>query len=185
MSSITKKAITLAFIRLAAKMPIEKISVAKITDECGISRNTFYYHYRDVYALVEDIVYTKSAKLFDLDRYDGSMEDALRFAAGYVKKNRRFIRNIYDSVGRSTLEAYLSDISKDALLRFVTNACDGRQLSDEAISAVCELCRSFLCAMALDWIGGDQAVDPLETVEKRLTMLRGCLGLILDNSVGL
>ena len=51
MSKFTKQAIMDGFIELSKQMPIDKITVKKVTDYIGITRNTFYYHYQDIYAL--------------------------------------------------------------------------------------------------------------------------------------
>lgn len=53
MSSFTKKAIMESFLRLAGKKSLDKITVRDIVDECGINRNTFYYHFQDIYAVME------------------------------------------------------------------------------------------------------------------------------------
>ena len=47
MASFTKKAIRESFMRLLAERPVDKITVKDIVLDCGIARNTFYYHYRD------------------------------------------------------------------------------------------------------------------------------------------
>ena len=56
MVQLTKTAIMEAFARLLAHAPMEQITVQAITAECGISRNTFYYHYGDVYALLKALL---------------------------------------------------------------------------------------------------------------------------------
>ena len=55
------------FIELSKQMPIDKITVKKVTDYIGITRNTFYYHSQDIYALLEEIVVAKAKKCFVLD----------------------------------------------------------------------------------------------------------------------
>ena len=55
MSSFTKKAIMEAFLRLVGKKSLDKITVRDIVDECGINRNTFYYHFQDMYAVLEEV----------------------------------------------------------------------------------------------------------------------------------
>lgn len=44
----TKELIAGALKKLAKTMRLSSISVNKIANECGISRNTFYYHFRDI-----------------------------------------------------------------------------------------------------------------------------------------
>ena len=63
MAQFTEKAIMDAFVRLLDQMPLDKITVRDIITECGISRNTFYYHYGDVYALLEALLKQEMQKL--------------------------------------------------------------------------------------------------------------------------
>ena len=51
----TKRKIVDAFWELYKVTNIEKITVKKITDACGIYRTTFYLHFADVYAILEEI----------------------------------------------------------------------------------------------------------------------------------
>ena len=38
---------------LLKKKPFDKITIADLTEDCGISRMAFYYHFKDIYDLVE------------------------------------------------------------------------------------------------------------------------------------
>lgn len=65
----TKIKITKSFWELYKKRPIEKITVKDITDACGIHRATFYLHYPDVYAVLEQI---KNLLLHELHQIDAA-----------------------------------------------------------------------------------------------------------------
>ena len=52
-SALTKSALAASFCRLLAERPFCKITVADIAGGCGLSRMTFYYHFEDVYALLD------------------------------------------------------------------------------------------------------------------------------------
>ena len=56
MTQFTSKAIEESFIRLLNERPLDKITIKDIVDDCGISRNTFYYHFQDIAALLEHIL---------------------------------------------------------------------------------------------------------------------------------
>lgn len=56
MANFTKKEIKNIFIKLLNQKPLNKISVKALVDGCGVSRNTFYYYYEDITALLEDII---------------------------------------------------------------------------------------------------------------------------------
>ena len=53
MPNFTKLAIQQSFLRLLSQRPITKITVKDIVEDCGINRMTFYYHFKDIYDLVE------------------------------------------------------------------------------------------------------------------------------------
>ena len=53
MSQITKRALAASLKRLLAEKPLSKITISDITDDCGINRMTFYYHFQDIYDLIE------------------------------------------------------------------------------------------------------------------------------------
>ena len=53
MSQVTKRALEASLKNLLLKKPLSKITINDITEDCGISRMTFYYHFKDIYDLVE------------------------------------------------------------------------------------------------------------------------------------
>ena len=53
MSQVTKRALEASLKKLLLEKPLHKITVSDITEDCGINRMTFYYHFKDIYDLVE------------------------------------------------------------------------------------------------------------------------------------
>ena len=51
-SKITKQAIARGFKTLLLKKDFSKISVSDIAGQCGLNRQTFYYHFQDKYELL-------------------------------------------------------------------------------------------------------------------------------------
>lgn len=60
---ITKQALAASIKELMEREPLSKISVGDITSNCGVNRQTFYYHFKDKYELVNWIYYTETVKL--------------------------------------------------------------------------------------------------------------------------
>ena len=56
MASFTRKAIMASFVKLLEERPLSKVTVKDIVEDCGINRNTFYYHFEDIPSLIEAIV---------------------------------------------------------------------------------------------------------------------------------
>ena len=59
MAQFTKKAIVESFLKLLNQKPLDKITVREIVEDCEINRNTFYYHFEDIHALLTFIVDTE------------------------------------------------------------------------------------------------------------------------------
>ena len=62
MASFTRRALQQTLLTLLETMSLDKITVKGIVDTCGISRNTFYYHYEDIPSLLADTLETEFAK---------------------------------------------------------------------------------------------------------------------------
>ena len=56
MADFTKRAIKASFMKLLEERPMNRITVRDIAQDCGINRNTFYYHYQDIPALLIEII---------------------------------------------------------------------------------------------------------------------------------
>lgn len=53
MSNTTKRAIEASLKKLLLVKPLDKITISDIAEDCGINRMTFYYHFKDIYDLIE------------------------------------------------------------------------------------------------------------------------------------
>lgn len=65
MSNITKQALEASLKRLLLQKPLTKITIADITEDCGVSRMTFYYHFQDIYDLVEWACFEDASRALD------------------------------------------------------------------------------------------------------------------------
>ena len=53
MSNTTKQNLEASLKKVMLQKPLDKITISDITLDCGISRMAFYYHFKDIYDLVE------------------------------------------------------------------------------------------------------------------------------------
>ena len=81
MSQITKRALEQSLKNLLREKPLSKITVTDITEDCGISRMTFYYHFKDIYDLVEWACMEDAAKAL------ANKKDLRYLAAGALFKS--------------------------------------------------------------------------------------------------
>ena len=81
----TKKSLKNAMVEMLAKEDFEHISITELCRKADVSRITFYSHYSDKYALLDDI-FNDMIKIGMADYYRRQEENnpARRLAAGYV-----------------------------------------------------------------------------------------------------
>lgn len=106
MSQTTRNEIRSAFIKLIDEKPLSKIAVKDIAEACGVNRNTFYYHYRDVPSLIEEIVRDEVDRIIKEYPAVESFDKCLDIAFGFMKNNKRAALHIYNSVNRDIFDNY-------------------------------------------------------------------------------
>lgn len=102
-SNQRKEKIALNFKEMLRTKPMSKISVSALTRQCGMNRKTFYYHFEDIYALVE---WTIEQEMFRVIRqYDVTVDydRIIDYVIDYMDKNHPILYNIYNSMGRNQL----------------------------------------------------------------------------------
>ena len=78
MSQVTKRALEASLKNLLLKKPLDKITINDITEDCGINRMTFYYHFKDIYDLIEWCCVEDAKKALQVvERCDVVVVDAL------------------------------------------------------------------------------------------------------------
>ena len=65
MSQVTKRALEQSLKNLLLKKPLSKITISDLTEDCGMNRMTFYYHFKDIYDLVEWACLTDAKRALD------------------------------------------------------------------------------------------------------------------------
>mgnify|MGYP003183298716 CR=1 FL=1 len=61
----TKRALEASLKKLLLKKPLNKITINDITEDCGVNRMTFYYHFKDIYDLVDWILVEDAAEALE------------------------------------------------------------------------------------------------------------------------
>ena len=93
MSEITKKALATSLKKLLSKKELSKITISNITDDCGVNRQTFYYHFKDVYDLLEWIYLNEVIQPMNgKDTYDNWQQGFLSIFE-YILENKEFVKN--------------------------------------------------------------------------------------------
>ena len=176
MSQITKRALEQSLKNLLLKKPLTKITVSDIAEDCGINRMTFYYHFRDIYDLVEwSCLEDARQALEEKKTYDTWQQGFLQIFEA-VRKNKPFIINVYHCVHREKVELYLSPLVDNLLLNIIEKEnTHGTTLRDEDKKFIAQIYSYIFIGIMLDWIRDDMRQDPEEIVDRLAKLIRGSM----------
>ena len=160
-----------SFIRLLEERPVKKISVKDIVEDCGINRNTFYYHFADIPALAEEVVRTDAVEIASTVMKLDSLQECVEAAMRHCKAHRRAIWHIYNSASRDIYERYLMEICEHVVTVYIDNALGERRLAEADRSAIIEGYKCELYGFINDWLRRNMD-EALEKEFLRLCTLR-------------
>ena len=177
MSLATKKELAAALKKLMAAKPINKITVRELVAECGMNRNSFYYHFEDIYALFKWMVEAEAVEI--VRQYDLMMNDheVILFVLDYVESNQYLLTNAYNAIGRDGLKRflYLDFIScLDNLVALGVRE-QGVALDADYRQFICAFYAEAIAGTLLDYITHPQARSREKVVSYVERLLRSSL----------
>ena len=181
----TKKKIREEFIKILNERPLNKITVKDIASACEINRNTFYYYYTDVYALLSELFQTELQTVIDEYNDTFSWEESFIVATKFALENKIAINHVYNSMQREELEDYIYNVSGHVMNRYVEKLSDGISASSGDKKLISSFYQCALTEMVLRWIASGMKEDP-DTIVRRIGQLfDGHIALSLKRSAGL
>ena len=171
MPNFTKRAIKEAFLRQLTERPLHQITVKDIVEECGINRNSFYYHYEGIPALLEEIIAGELDRLTRAYPSIDSMEQGVDAAVEFIRANKRAVLHIYNSMSRDAFERYLMETCRYVVATYVDTALAGRTIkeADKSILIRYHTCACFGNIIA--WLNGGMK-DDLSAYFRRIFQLK-------------
>lgn len=163
----TKEMIQEKFIEMLNDRPLNKITVKDIAEMCEINRNTFYYYYTDIYALLSEIFQTQLQKVIDEYSDTLSWEESFIVATKFALDNRRAIYHVYNSMRREDVVNYIYNVSGNVMSRYVERVSDGILASPEDKRLINSFYQCALTEMLVRWISSGMKEDP-DTIIRRI-----------------
>lgn len=180
MSQITKRALEQSLKNLLLKKPLTKITVGDIADDCGINRMTFYYHFKDIYDLVEWSCLEDARRALDEKKTYETWQQGLLQIFEAVQENKPFILNVYRCVHREQVEKYLQPLVDRLVLSVIDEEVGDRTVRDEDKQFIAQVYSYIFIGLMLDWIKEDMQTDPQPLVDRLAKLIQGSMSEALS-----
>lgn len=175
MTLLTKKALAASLEKLLQQKALDKITVKDITDDCGVNRQTFYYHFHDIYELVEWIFQEGAAKF--MEEHDDASEwksNILRLME-LLEKKKVLICNVYRSVNRHQAEIFLQDLVRPALKEIVAAFASGMELEQDDFDFTVNFFSFAFIGILIDWVSHGMDKDYNKNIDRFFLLIEASL----------
>lgn len=149
MSQNTRQDIIACTLELAAKKPLGRISVREITAACGVTRNTFYYHFHDIYEVVTSFFEEEAgARFSEAVPLETRLLNFLELCSGY----KSVWQNLYRAIGYEQFSRYIVSHIHPILLDAIGQEHDIAALNPDDLDLICAFYEEAICGALLRWL---------------------------------
>ena len=180
MASFTRKAIIKSFIKLLEEKPLKQITIRDIVDDCGINRNTFYYHFDSIPDLIENILEEGSRNILSGNKDIKTIEDCLNVVADAIVKNRTLVLHIYKSANRELFEEYHWRLCDHVVHAYVDKTLNESGISETDQRIITGYIKSLVYGVASGWLENGLKDDIRPFVHRICELKQGDLDAILE-----
>lgn len=173
MSLMTKKALANSLKRLMRKKPLQKITIKDIVSDCGVNRQTFYYHFQDIYDLLDWIYETEIIDdMHEYKTYEKWQQGFLKIFC-YIEDNKEFCMNTLDSLGKEHLANFLHDNTFDLLISVVNEVSEDMDVLDEDKEFIANFYTCAFVNLVIIWMKDGMKESPKDTIGKLNKLIDG------------
>ena len=171
MAQSAREAIKKAFVELLEEYPIKSITVRDIVERCGVNRNSFYYHFRDIPALAEEIIMDDANVIIQKYPTISSIEEGFDAVIEFAMAHRQTMLHIYQSVERAAFERHLWLVCGHTVSAYIDGAFAEKPICPEDRDTIVNYYQCLCFGIAIRWMDGGMRED-IRTSFRRLCELR-------------
>jgi probable dihydroxyacetone kinase regulator len=170
---ITKKALAESLKALMSSKTLNKISVREVAENCGLNRQTFYYHFQDIYELLawtidHDVVYM----IKEPDHFL-SWQDAGIYLLRYIRSNPSLSLSILNSIGRDALRRFYYKDAYSICIRFLKENLEGIVYEENDFQHLAHFYSISFSSLLEDWVKSGMKRSPEEEIHNLELIVSG------------
>ncbi len=176
MKQLTKIAISDAFLKLLETHTIDKITIKDIAEKCEINRQTFYYHFSDIYDLMEWTLDNEIKKFWKLDCLKTmNGQETVKLLFHYLLLKRKLFLNAYDAQNRLYYGRFLYRQIASVVQTFIQSNKKAEKVPEDKLQFMNNIYTKILVDLFLDWLDeGMQGEDSMH-LDDYFTFLDGSI----------
>ncbi|MBR6825720.1 MAG: TetR/AcrR family transcriptional regulator C-terminal domain-containing protein [Oscillospiraceae bacterium] len=180
MKATSKEQIQVSFRRLLFKKSLDKITVRDIVEDCGLTRNTFYYHYEDIYDLFDDYLDMQTREAWRSMPANSPWDQVLLTLICSIFDSPQTGRHIMSSKKSDTMRLYLNRLLEAMIERYIDRNMTGLQVAAEDRRMICDGVTHGIYGLLEQWISGPDASAMHSRLRRVIQSFEGGIRLSLE-----
>lgn len=140
-----------AFLKLSREKNIDKITVKDIVDECGISRQSFYYHFQDILEVIEWSAEQGFQRLLERSMSTDDAEEVFRDFIAASEEASVLLRKLMSSQKREQVERLMVRSVRSYLQEMVRRKGPLTELPYEDAETALSFCTYGIVGLLLEY----------------------------------
>ena len=181
MTKTTKRVLADNLKIMMTQQPLAHITIDALTKRAHVNRNTFYYHFEDIYQLLEWTFDQEIVTQIQTNLSAANWQEKYQQMLTYVQDNRDFCLAAANSVGRHFLENFLYSVGVLVVRPVVKDIDD--HLAPAVADAIVDFYAGTLAAQLLRWLDDQLRETEAQMLARAKLMLQGTIELIVQKSL--
>lgn len=160
-----------AFLQLIEEKPFGKITVNDIVERAGVHRNTFYYHYQSIPALLQEICNKMAEKMISVYEDLRTPADCVLPLVRLSLEHRTAVSHIYYSDVRNIQMDFVRKISRFSIEHYIDNVTERTGIGNRDKETMTRFFTAGLVGVWTEWVEDGMDADPSDVFVRIGTIL--------------
>lgn len=179
----TKMNLGIALKKLLKEKPLEKIRIHDLTKLAGINRQSFYYHYADIYALVGDVIRTAIFETVGEHCTMDTWEEGMLAMYQRTLEEKEFVVAVYNAIPKERIQLFLEDVLTTYMIYALKDTAGGQLLSEEDRDIFIRFITYGFTGTYLQWIQTGMRTDPSVIISRVSVLTKEGLSSAIIRSI--
>jgi probable dihydroxyacetone kinase regulator len=131
---------------------LENITVTHIVQDCGTSRQAFYYHFNDIYSLLEWIYLNEATSLLENNHDFDTWQQGFQLILNWMLENKSLVVNTFRSISREYLETFMYNWLFPMFVEVVDKLSANLNVQKSNKEFIARFYTLAFIAISLDWV---------------------------------
>nr|WP_319489876.1 TetR-like C-terminal domain-containing protein [uncultured Caproiciproducens sp.] len=159
--------------KMLGKKTLDHITVKDIVEDCSLSRQAFYYHFKDIYDLLEWIFLEEASTALANNRDIDTWQQGYCHVLMRLRDNKALVVNTYRSNRREYLETFMYNVLFHVIYPVVEEQAQGMNVENKNKEFIAHFYSLAIVAMGLDWVRTGMEENPEEIAEQVAVLVKG------------